>query len=182
MEPTRNGDGTGDDPLTGTRPELGVDLVPVNFKEKSLEDFIPLIVSYTGKSVITKTQAPISTKISIQSERLVPKHEALNLIFQAFRLNGIGVVETEDMIMIDSLTSELNNFQPGLILGPEVDVSQMDEDGQIVTKVFRLRHAKAAEVESQIDSTRPTYASVTSDVNSNQIIREMDYLKNGYNF
>ncbi|MEE2972023.1 MAG: secretin N-terminal domain-containing protein [Planctomycetota bacterium] len=174
VDTNRDDLGRGDDPLTGTRPELGDDLVPVNFKEKSLEDFIPLIVSYTGKSVITKTQAPISTKISIQSERLVPKHEALNLIFQAFRLNGIGVVETTDMIMIDSLTSELNNFQPGLILGPEVDVSQMDEDGQIVTKVFRLRHAKAAEVESQIDAYRPTYASVSSDVNSNQIIIEGD--------
>ena len=55
-------------------------------------------------------------------------HEALNLIFQAFRLNGIGVVETAAMVMIDSLTGELTNLQPGLILGPEVDVSQLDED------------------------------------------------------
>ena len=166
--------GPGDDPLTGTRTELDGELVPVNFKDKSIDDFIPLIVSYTGKAVMAKAQAPISTKISIQSERLVPKHEALNLIFQAFRLNGIGVVETPTMIMIDSLTSELNNFQPGLILGPEVDVSRMEEDGQIVTKVFRLKHAKAADIEAQIDGTRPTYASVSSDVNSNQIIIEGD--------
>ena len=174
VAPSTPKSGAPDDPLTGTRPELDGELVPVNFKDKSIDDFIPLIVSYTGKAVMAKAQAPISTKISIQSERLVPKHEALNLIFQAFRLNGIGVVETPDMIMIDSLTSELNNFQPGLILGPDVDVLQMEEDGQIVTKVFRLKHAKAADIEAQIDGTRPTYASVSSDVNSNQIIIEGD--------
>ena len=162
--------------LTGTRPALGDELVPINFKDRTVEDFIPLIVDYTGKAVINRTQAAIGagSKISIQSERMVTKHEALNLIFQAFRLNGIGVVETADMVMIDSLTGELTNLQPGLILGPEVDVSQLDEDGQIVTKVFRLKYAKAADIEAQIDNTRPTYANITSDVNSNQLIIEGD--------
>ena len=162
--------------LTGTRPELDDELVPINFKDRTVDDFIPLIVDYTGKAVINRAQAigAGAGKISIQSERMVTKHEALNLIFQAFRLNGIGVVETADMVMIDSLTGELTNLQPGLILGPEVDVLQLDEDGQIVTKVFRLQYAKAADIEGQIEGTRPTYANITSDVNSNQLIIEGD--------
>ena len=162
--------------LTETRPPLDDELVPINFKDRTVDDFIPLIVDYTGKAVINRAQAlgAGAGKISIQSERMVTKHEALNLIFQAFRLNGIGVVETADMVMIDSLTGELTNLQPGLILGPEIDVSQLDEDGQIVTKVFRLKYAKAADIEGQIDGTRPTYANITSDVNSNQLIIEGD--------
>ena len=147
----QNGNG-----LTGTRPQLDDELVPINFKDRTVDDFIPLIVDYTGKAVINRAQAigAGAGKISIQSERLVTKHEALNLIFQAFRLNGIGVVETADMVMIDSLTGELTNLQPGLILGPEVDVLELDEDGQIVTKVFRLKYAKAADIEGQVTDQR----------------------------
>ncbi|MCP4834064.1 MAG: hypothetical protein GY895_04805 [Phycisphaera sp.] len=173
VAPSRTTQDTGNG-LTGTRPELDGELVPINFKDRTVEDFIPLIVDYTGKAVINRAQALGTAKISIQSERLVTKHEALNLIFQAFRLNGIGVVENADLVMIDSLTGELTNLQPGLILGPEVDVSQLDEDGQIVTKVFRLRYAKAADIENQIENTRPAYANITADVNSNQLIIEGD--------
>ena len=176
VSPSRTAQEANGNGLTGTRPELDDELVPINFKDRTVDDFIPLIVDYTGKAVINRAQAigAGAGKISIQSERLVTKHEALNLIFQAFRLNGIGVVETADMVMIDSLTGELTNLQPGLILGPEVDVSQLDEDGQIVTKVFRLKYAKAADIEGQIEGTRPTYANITSDVNSNQLIIEGD--------
>ena len=176
VNPSRTSQDDNGNGLTGTRPQLDDELVPINFKDRTVDDFIPLIVDYTGKAVINRAQAlgAGAGKISIQSERLVTKHEALNLIFQAFRLNGIGVVETADMVMIDSLTGELTNLQPGLILGPEVDVSQLDEDGQIVTKVFKLEYAKAADIEGQIEGTRPTYANISSDVNSNQLIIEGD--------
>ena len=176
VTPSRTSQEENGNGLTGTRPQLDDELVPINFKDRTVDDFIPLIVDYTGKAVINRAQAigAGAGKISIQSERLVTKHEALNLIFQAFRLNGIGVVETADMVMIDSLTGELTNLQPGLILGPEVDVLELDEDGQIVTKVFRLEYAKAVDIEGQIEGTRPTYANITSDVNSNQLIIEGD--------
>ena len=131
--------------------DLDDELVPLNFDDKTVDDFLPIIVEYTGKAVITATTIP-TTKISIRSDRMVSKHEALNLIFQAFRLNNIGVVETADMVMIGQLSSELRNMQPGLILGPEVDVTSMPEDGQVVTKVFRLEHAKAGEISEQIAS------------------------------
>lgn len=176
--PSRNGDASGrmtdgDDSITGTRRDLDDELVPLNFDDKTVDDFLPIIVEYTGKAVITATTIP-TTKISIRSDRMVSKHEALNLIFQAFRLNNIGVVETPDMVMIGQLSSELRNMQPGLILGPEVDVTAMPEDGQVVTKVFRLEHAKAGEISDQIEDSKPDYAQVWSDVNSNQVIVEGD--------
>ena len=174
--PSRVAGGSGSsDAITDTRRELDDELVPLNFDDKSLQDFIPIIVEYTGKAVITRNQVPINTKISIRSDRMVTKHEALNLIFQAFRLNSVGVVETADMIMIDALNiSNMSNFQPGLILGPDTDVSTMPEEGQIVTKVFRLEHAKAADIAEQIEDVKPEYARVSSDVNSNQLICEGD--------
>lgn len=174
--PTRSGAAPGGatgDLITGTRRDLDDELVPLNFDDKTVDDFIPIIVEYTGKAVITATTVP-PTKISIRSDRMVTKHEALNLIFQAFRLNNIGVVETAGMVMIGQLSTELRNMQPGLILGPEVDVTTMPEDGQVVTKVFRLEHAKAADIKEQIEDSKPEYAQVWSDVNSNQVIVEGD--------
>lgn len=173
VTPSRGEDSS---PLRTSRIESDDELVPLNFENRSLADFIPIIVQYTGKAVITRNQTSINAKISIVSDRQVTKHEAIDMIFQAFRLNSIGVVETDDLIMIDNLQTGggLNNLQPGVILGPEVDVSSLPEDGQIVTKVFRLEHAKAGDVESQIADTKPDYARVSFDVNSNQIVTEGD--------
>ena len=174
--PTRAATGSGKgDAITDTRRVLDDELVPLNFEDKTVQDFIPIIVEYTGKAVMTRSQLSPTTKVSIRSDRMVTKHEALNLIFQAFRLNSIGVVETPDMIMIDALSpTNMSNFQPGLILGPDADVTTMAEEGQIVTKVFRLQHAKAADILDQIEDVKPEYARVSSDVNSNQLICEGD--------
>jgi type II secretion system protein D len=174
--PTRAATGSGKgDAITDTRRVLDDELVPLNFEDKTVQDFIPIIVEYTGKAVMTRSQLSPTTKVSIRSDRMVTKHEALNLIFQAFRLNSIGVVETPDMIMIDALSpTNMSNFQPGLILGPDADVTTMAEEGQIVTKVFRLTHAKAADILDQIEDVKPEYARVSSDVNSNQLICEGD--------
>ena len=173
VAPSRGADSSS---LRTTRIESDDELVPLNFENRTLADFIPIIVQYTGKAVITRNQTSINAKISIVSDRQVTKHEAIDMIFQAFRLNSIGVVETDDLIMIDNLQTGggLNNLQPGVILGPDVDVSSLPEDGQIVTKVFRLEHAKAGDVESQIADTKPDYARVSFDVNSNQIVTEGD--------
>lgn len=175
-EPVAPSRGENSSPLRTSRIDADDELVPLNFENRTLADFIPIIVQYTGKAVITRNQTSINAKISIVSDRQVTKHEAIDMIFQAFRLNSIGVVETDDMIMIDNLQTGggLNNLQPGVILGPEVDVSTLPEDGQIVTKVFRLEHAKAGDVESQIADTKPDYARVSFDVNSNQIVTEGD--------
>ena len=59
------------------------------------------------------------------------------------------MVETPDLIMLNTIM-ELNNFQPNVVLGPEVDVTSMSEDGSLVTKVFRLEFAKVGDLESQL--------------------------------
>jgi type II secretion system protein D len=149
------------------------DPVPLNFDGVTVQDLLPYIVDWTGKAVMPKSTMLTTTKITLFSDRPLAKHDALDLIFQAFRLNGIGVVETPDLIMLNTIM-ELNNFQPNVVLGPEVDVTSMSEDGSLVTKVFRLQHAKVGDLESQLSEGAPEYGNLTADVNSNQIILEGD--------
>lgn len=159
--------------LSGTRRTVDNDPVPLNFNGVTVQDILPYIVDWTGKAVMPKSTMLTTTKITLFSDRPLAKHAALDLIFQAFRLNGIGVVETPDLIMLNTIM-ELNNFQPNVVLGPEVDVTSMSEDGSLVTKVFRLEFAKVGDLESQLSEGAPEYGNLTADVNSNQIILEGD--------
>ena len=159
--------------LSGTRRTVDDEPVPLNFDGVTVSEVLPYIVDWTGKALMVKSTMLTTTKITLFSDRPLAKHAALDLIFQAFRLNGIGVVETPDLIMMNTIM-EMNNFQPSLVLGPEVDITQMSEDGSLVTKVFRLQHAKVGDVESQLSEGAPEYGNLTVDVNSNQVIIEGD--------
>ncbi|MSR18433.1 MAG: hypothetical protein EXS00_04565, partial [Phycisphaerales bacterium] len=99
--------------------------------------------------------------------------KALELIFQAFRINGLGVVETDDLIMIDLITS-LTTLQPALVLGPDVDLSRMADLGQVVIKVYKIKNTKATGIFDRLSANLPEYARIEVDGNSNQIILEGD--------
>ncbi|MBM4110661.1 MAG: hypothetical protein FJ254_04775, partial [Phycisphaerae bacterium] len=151
------------------------DMVLVNCSDVQLMQLLPFIVETTGKTVIPKLASVKQQTVTIMSDRKVTRSEALEMIFQALRLNGVAVVETEDLIMIDALGDEnIRSLQPGLILGPDKDVTTMADSGQVLTKVFRVQNTKAQSVFDRIQGGLPTYAKADFDNNSNQIIVEAD--------
>lgn len=154
-------------------PVDGEELVNLNLNKQDVSEIIEFIVRWTGKVVMVQEQAILSRKITVMSEKKVPKSTALEILYQAFKLNDIAVVETEDMIMIDSI-NDVSALQPGVVLGPEVDVEELDDDGNIVIKVFQIMEAKAQDIFERLDPSKPEYARLTVDVNSNQIIVESD--------
>lgn len=149
------------------------ELVNLNLNKQDVSEIIEFIVRWTGKVVLVQEQAILSRKITVMSEKKVPKSKALEILYQAFKLNDIAVVETEDMIMIDSI-NDVSSLQPGVVLGPEIDVEALDDDGNIVIKVFQIQEAKAQDIYDRLDPSKPEYARLTVDVNSNQIIVESD--------
>ena len=153
--------------------EIGDELVNLNLNKQDVSEIIEFIVRWTGKVVLVQEQAILSRKITVMSEKKVPKSKALEILYQAFKLNDIAVVETEDMIMIDSI-NDVSSLQPGVVLGPAVDVEALDDDGNIVIKVFQIEEAKAQDIYDRLDPSKPEYARLTVDVNSNQIIVESD--------
>jgi general secretion pathway protein D len=164
---------SGPGPAAGRKPAPTDELVGLQFRDTEVKGLIDTISLWTGKVVIPKQQAVGLVKITVVSDRLMPKGEALNLIFQAFRLNNLGVVETDDMILIDNLT-ELPLLQPAKVLGPDVDVMDLPENGNIVTKVFRITNTKAGQIYDRIADSMPGYAKLQPDNNSNQLILEGD--------
>ena len=147
--------------------------VKLSFKETKIEDTIPFIVETTGKAVMTRLQQVRNTTITLVMDREVSRQDALDLLFQAFRLAGLGVVETDKVVMIDLLT-EVSKLQPVTVLGPEVNVYEQPEDGNICIKIFKIKHTKAQNVYDRLQDNVPDYAQVSLDGNSNQIIMEGD--------
>ena len=142
------------------------ELVNLNLNKQDVTEIIEFIVRWTGKVVMVQEQAILSRKITVMSEKKVPKETALEILYQAFKLNDIAVVETDTMIMIDSI-NDVSSLQPGVVLGPEVDVELLDDDGNIVIKVFQIQEAKAQDIYDRLDPSKPEYARLTVDVNSN---------------
>ena len=166
-----------DEPMSDELPEAEAEdvqeLVNLNLNKQDVSEIIEFIVKWTGKVVMVQEQALLTKKITVMSEKKLPKDTALEILYQAFKMNDIAVVETDDMIMIDNL-NDVSALQPGVVLGPEVDVEQMNDDGNIVIKVFQIEEAKAQTIYDRLDPSKPEYAQLTVDVNSNQIIVESD--------
>lgn len=148
------------------------EMVRLGFKDTPVVDTIRFIAETTGKVVMLRLIQVAPTKITLLSDRPVPRREALDLLFKAFRLNGIGVVETEREIIIDTLTDLSTLQDPGVILGPDDNVLSRTDDGSIVNKVFGIRLAKADLIAEQLSELMPSYAKLKVDVNTNQILLE----------
>ena len=147
--------------------------VMINFKETKVEDLFPFIMECTGKAVIPRIAQLRTQVISILNDKPISRLKALELIFQAFRLNEIGVVETDELIMVDMLMS-VGKLQPAVVLGPSVDVLHLEENGQVVIKIFGIENTRAQSIYDRLSSSMPDYAKLDVDNNSNQIILEGD--------
>ena len=117
--------------------------VKLGFKEEPIEQIISTIVAWTGKAVMFQKTDVSNAKITLVNDTFISKERALDFIFEAFRLNGIGVVETPDSIIIETLT-DLSKVQPLVVLGPDDDVSKLVENGNIVIKLFQIKRANGA--------------------------------------
>ena len=159
--------------MRATRRDTSDEKVKLTFKETKVEDIIPFIVETTGKAVMVRLQQVRNTTITLVMDRDVSRQDALDLVFQSFRLAGVGVVETDKVVMLDMLT-EMNKMQPIAVLGPEVNVFDQPEDGNICIKIFKIKNTKAQNVYDRLMDNAPDYAQVSVDGNSNQIVMEAD--------
>lgn len=156
--------------ILASRRPTSDDKVILGFREVPVSDTIKFIVESTGKVVMTRLTQIQPTKITLLNDQPISRHEALDLLFKAFRLNNIGVVETEREIIIDILTDIPKIQDPGVVLGPNDSVLDRTDDGLIVTKIFSVKQARADVLVDQIKEFLPDYALLTVDANSNQLI------------
>jgi type II secretory pathway component GspD/PulD (secretin) len=134
------------------------------------EKIAAFIAESTGKVVMPVNMPALKAKkITLMNDEPIDRALALDLLLTALRLNGVGIVETEQLVILDLIDNMGPNSEIP-VLGPQDDVLARQDLGTLIVKIFRLTKAPAETVADQLTEKLPTYASLTVDVNSNQIV------------
>tara|TARA_X000001036_G_scaffold61804_3_gene51990 strand:- start:7350 stop:9959 length:2610 start_codon:yes stop_codon:yes gene_type:complete len=146
-------------------------LVVLAFNEVAIEDTLGFIAQTTGKVVIPVSATSLrAKKVTLRNNEPVDRAVALDLLFQAFRLNQVGVIERDDMIIIGPLDSMLGDIGDIPVLGVDDNVMNRQDRGTLVIKVFSIERTEAAVIGDRINEMFPDYGSLTVYPVSNQIV------------
>ena len=160
-------------PLTRSplrRPVAGGKVI-LSFFDVSIDETMGFIAQTTGKVVIPVNAVSLrSKKITLRNDEPIERSMALDLLFQAFRLNQVGVIERDDIIIIGPLDSMLSDIGDIPVLGADDDVMQRQDRGTIVIKVFSVEVTEAQVIGDRINEMFPDYGSLTVYPDSNQLV------------
>ena len=166
---------TGDSPVQLTRSPLRRPvtggLVILAFDDVSIDETLGFIAQTTGKVVIPVSANSLrAKKITLLNDEPIERKMALDLLFQAFRLNQVGVIERDDIIIIGPLDSMLSDIGDIPVLGVEDDVMLRQDRGTLVIKVFSIEVTEAQVIGDRINELFPDYGSLTVYPDSNQLV------------
>ena len=151
--------------------EVPAGLVVLAFNDVPIEDTLGFIAQTTGKVVIPVSITSLrAKKVTLRNNEPVDRSVALDLLFQAFRLNQVGVIERDDMIIIGPLDSMLGDIGDIPVLGVDDDVMNRQDRGTLVIKVYSVERTEAAVIGDRINEMFPDYGSLTVYPVSNQIV------------
>jgi len=150
--------------------EIPDEQVILAFDDVSVMETVPFIVQTTGKVVMPLQPGALKgRKISLVNDKPVSRAEALDLLFTAFRLNGIGIIERDDIIIIDTLDNIARTNLPPVIDATQ-DVMDRSDIGVVVLKLFKLDEAPVEDIAEQLESLFQLGDKLAVDPNSNQIM------------
>ena len=166
---------TGNKPLGSLRwplqREIKGGLVILGFDDVSIDETLGFIAQTTGKVVIPVSANSLrAKKITLRNDTPIDRGMALDLLFQAFRLNQIGVIERDDIIIIGPLDSMLSDIGDIPVLGVDEDVMNRQDRGTLVIKVYSIERTEAAVIGDRINEMFPDYGSLTVYPVSNQLV------------
>ncbi|NNF44525.1 MAG: hypothetical protein HKN62_16060 [Phycisphaerales bacterium] len=144
--------------------------VPLAFDDVGVRDLLPFIAEATGKVVMPVNLAALQNrKITLVNDEPIEQADALDLLFQAFRVNQVGVIERDDVVIV-GMIDELVQMRLLPVLTAEDDIRYRKDKGSLVVKLFQLTEVPAEEVFEKVSEGLPSYATVNVDPNSNQIV------------
>lgn len=152
------------------RPIIGGKVI-LAFDDVSIDETLGFIAQTTGKVVIPVSASSLrAKKITLRNDEPIDRTMALDLLFQAFRLNQVGVIERDDIIIIGPLDSMLSDIGDIPVLGVDDDVMLRQDRGTLVIKVFSVEVTEAQVIGDRINEMFPDYGSLTVYPDSNQLV------------
>jgi general secretion pathway protein D len=137
------------------------------FDNVTVERIVPFIVEATGKVVLPRSEI-MSRRITIINDRPIPQSYAVDLVFYALQQEGIGVVETDELVILRDIAEIDRQDVP--VLGPDDSTLGRTDFGAVAEKVYRLEYQTAENLEDVLDEAVPDFAKIAFDSVSNQVV------------
>ncbi len=134
-------------PAEPAAPPEAEEKIPLNLKDASIDNVIDFIRKHTGKAVVKAKD--VQAQITIATPGPVTPQTALELIIEALKLEGVAVVERDDVIQI-------------------MPVAKLAELG-IETRVITLKFADVSEVEKLVTPLLADGMKLVADSRSRQV-------------
>ncbi|MBG83222.1 MAG: hypothetical protein CMJ40_01605 [Phycisphaerae bacterium] len=145
--------------------------IKLGLKDVPVKDLYEWIATQTGKAVMPVNATQIQNKkFTIIMDDYIPREEALDMLFSYLRLNGVGIIERSDVILIGDLPSMTKEMGEIDVVNADESVMNRIDRGTLILKIFAVERASAEDVLQNIEEFVPEYASISVDGLSNQIM------------
>lgn len=141
--------------------------IAVAFRNAELSQIAQFFMKELGKPVIIDESIQ-KKKISIMAEEKLPRSEAFEVIGNALRQQGVIMIEGPRQISILPISEARRVSRQ--VVAPDESVADIQDQSQIIDKVFELKHYDVMKLKDVILPMLPDYAFVLADPDVNRLI------------
>ncbi|MHC4624825.1 MAG: secretin N-terminal domain-containing protein, partial [Planctomycetota bacterium] len=138
-----------------------------NLKDVEAKDIIKTIAEWTGKVIIPVDDA-MKKKITIYSQKKLPRSHALALIYSALREQGIVAEERDGAILLRPIEDVKIRSVP--TVPDNVPLASLINKAEVVQKFFKLQNYSPTQLEKVIQPLMPEHGYVSAIENTSHIV------------
>ncbi len=149
------------------RPSPDQEMVSIAFRDVPVEQLFVFISEKTGKPVIPQ-DAVKQKRITVVSSKQRPLSEAMQIIQEALRQNGIVEEESPRVINMKALGEARQSTLQVVDAGQSV--ATLPNKAQVVHKIFELQFFDVAKMKDVVLPMLPDFGHVVADPNTRRLI------------
>jgi general secretion pathway protein D len=150
-----------------TRPSPDQEMVSISFRDAPVDQLFIFISEKTGKPVIPQDSVK-QKRITVVSSKQQTLSEAMQIIAEALRQNGIIMEESPRVINMKSLADAKQSLLA--VIPPEQSVLTLPNKAAVVHKLFELRYFDVGKMKDVVLPMLPDFGQVMADPNTRQLM------------
>lgn len=149
-----------------TTPVTLEDVIDFSLNNADINAVISFIGKYTNKPVMKEKS--VNAQLTIKSPEKIPAYQALDLVYDALRMENIIVIETEELVQIipaaETAKYDIVTFTGAL---PE-DVAR--QKARLIRKIIPLMNVRAGAIKAQLEPLLGKHALIVADERTNKLM------------
>jgi general secretion pathway protein D len=154
-------------PAPASRPSPDQEMVSISFRDAPVDQLFIFISDKTGKPVIPQDSVK-QKRITVVSSKQRTLSEAMQIIAEALRQNGIVMEESPRVINMKSLSDAKQSLLQ--VIPPETSVKTIQNKAQVVHKLFELKYFDVAKMKDVVMPMLPDFGHIIADPNTRRLM------------